>query len=40
MDNLQGCYCYWTELTRVLVHVFVDRAVRCTCNARELKASK
>lgn len=34
-----GCYGYETEIAQVIVHVFINDAVRCTCRARELKIS-
>lgn len=36
-DNVQGCYGYETQITRVVVHVFTDHARKCGCGDRELR---
>lgn len=36
-EEIQGCYCYWSNWTQVLVHVFVGHADRCTCKNQRLR---
>lgn len=33
----EGCYCYWTLLTQVVVHVFINHVHTCTCGERHLR---